>query len=181
MAKRINWDNVNKVNKGLSHGFGCVSDELPAIGSYADMRRYCENQGVNVFSDDAFENRLPKPRGKDEPSGPKIIVKKCSSSSFKAKGDSSNFPCSSKKYIKPLTKICNNSLRIKQLEGELVRLVKFISLVNVKKSGSSSCQNLLEKIYCNLEELIKLDPEKAKSPLNPELQKAYDKLRTVVS
>lgn len=180
MAKRINWDSVNKVNKGVLQGFGCIADELPAIGSYADIRRYCHVQGVNVHSDDDFENRLPRPKGKNEPSGPKIIVIKGKLHSSKAKGDPSNHLDNRRKNVRSLAKTYNNVPKIKLLEEELILLVKLISLVNVKKSGKGSCQNLLKQIYRTLEELIKLDPLKAKSPLSLELQKAYDKLRTVV-
>lgn len=221
MAKRNNWENVNKKNKCLSHGSCDISDELPVVGTYADMRRYCESRGVNTLLDDSFEYRFPMPKGKDEPHGPKIIVRKFDAvirrqsdnqgvvntssdieyslqkskdkpwaqrnigrkaglSTLTAMGDS-GIQSNSKKTLGSPAKPYNPTPRIKQLEEELVRLVNFVSLVNVKKSSSGSCKKLLEEIYSILRELIKLDPVKAKSPLNPELQKAYDKLRTVVS
>ena len=46
------------------------SDELPPVGSSADRRA--------DFSDEDFTRRYPKPKGKNDPRGPKIIIRKAS-------------------------------------------------------------------------------------------------------
>ncbi len=152
------------MNKGKTQGTGPLSDNLPSVGSYFAMRRFCLDRGVKTFSYDEFEDRLPKPKGKNEPRGAKIIVRKGSESKKSAQA-------------LPIDEISE----VEQLEKELLKLVNSISLVEVKttKSGKSNYQDLVEQIFHKLEELIKTNPVKAKSPLNSKLQKAYDKLRSV--
>jgi hypothetical protein len=51
------------------------SDELPPVGSSADIRRCNANRKVD-FSDEDFTKRYPRPKGKNDPCGPKIIIRK---------------------------------------------------------------------------------------------------------
>ena len=53
------------------------SDELPPVGSSADRRRCTTNRKAD-FSDEDFTRRYPKPKGKNDPRGPKIIIRKAS-------------------------------------------------------------------------------------------------------
>lgn len=152
------------MNKGKPQGTGPLSDNLPSVGSYFAMRRYCLDRGVKTFSYDEFEDRLPRPKGKNEPRGAKIIVRK------------GNEP---KKSAQVLPK--DDISQVEQLENELISLLKSLEYGETRtiRSGKSSYQDLLEQIYHKIEELIKTDPVKAKSPLNSKLQKAYDKLRSL--
>ena len=68
-------ENADKVNnkKGSARYFS--SDELPPAGSSADIRRCNANRKADP-SDDEFMKRYPRPKGKNDPRGPKIIVRK---------------------------------------------------------------------------------------------------------
>ncbi|MBU1137542.1 MAG: hypothetical protein KKD01_15305 [Proteobacteria bacterium] len=153
------------MNKGKTQGTGPLADNLPSVGSYYAMRRYCLDRGVKTFSYDEFEDRLPKPKGKNEPRGAKVIVRKGSA------------------LTKSSQALPEEVLsEVEQLEKQLLKLLGSINLAkaNTTKSGKSSYQDLLAQLYHKLEELIKIDPAKAKSPLNSELQRAYERLRTLV-
>lgn len=174
------------MNKGKPKGTGSLSDNLPEVGSYFAMRRYCLDKGVKTFSYDEFEDRLPRPKGKNEPRGAKIIVRK-GSEVKKKESEHAKVPRSSeeildkgRKSTQPVSKDENS--QVGQLERELLKLLNAMSLAKEKttKSGISSYQDLLVQIFHKLEELIKIDPAKAKSPLTSELQKAYERLRTSV-
>ena len=185
MAKGINWDKANKVSKKNTQGIGFVSDELPVAGSYADRRRYQEIKGDELS--------IPNPLGPSATRGPKIIVvkggrlnrkrnkpqKKQTSSKAKTLSQSND-----SNSIKAKTSMSSLSItdqtRVKQIEIELIQKAKFINFINLEKSGKKSCQKLLREILGKLQELIGIDPTRVDTPLSPELEKAYAKLRSVV-
>ncbi|MBU0943815.1 MAG: hypothetical protein KJ804_13130 [Proteobacteria bacterium] len=158
------------MNKGKSQGTGRVADKLPTIGSYFAIRRYCLNKGVKAFSYDEFEDRLPRPKKKSEPRGAKIIIRKNTTlkkNSLEGGNDKN-------------TSTQEDFSEVKALEKELVKLVRSLSLIGAEKSGESKYQDLLAQIYYKVEDLIKIDPKKAKSPLSGEMEKAYETLCSVV-
>lgn len=139
---------------------------------------------MKSFSYDEFDDRLPRPKRKNEPGGPKIVVRKGAilrkkqAEEAKVLSSPEDSPDKSNKSAQLLAR--EDFSNVEQLEKQLVQLLRSISRVAVKKSGKNNYQDLLKQIYHKLEELIKIDPSKAKSPLSTELQKAYDKLRAVV-
>jgi hypothetical protein len=170
LVKQSHMDSGNKMNKGKSPGTGRVVDKLPITGSYFAIRRYCLNKGVKAFTYDEFEDRLPRPKKKTEPRGATIIIRK--SSDLKK-----NPPEES--HEKRNTSTQEDCSEVKALEKELIQLVRSLSFIGAEKSGKKKYQDLLAQIYYKVEELIKIDPAKAKSPLSDEMQETYTMLCAV--
>jgi hypothetical protein len=70
-----NLENVDKVNNKTGSTKDISADELPPAGSSADIRR-CNTNRKADYSDEDFTKRYPRPKGKNDPRGPKIIVRK---------------------------------------------------------------------------------------------------------
>jgi hypothetical protein len=51
------------------------SDELPPVGSSEDRKSFTP-KGKADFTDEDFTKRYPRPKGKNDPRGPKIIIRK---------------------------------------------------------------------------------------------------------
>jgi hypothetical protein len=47
MTKRIDWDQVSRLQKGQRHGIETAYDELPPVGSWADQQRVATRKKPN--------------------------------------------------------------------------------------------------------------------------------------
>ncbi len=171
-------------NKKISQGKRPLVEEFPLAGSYYAIQKFCMKKGVAPYAYDEFEDRLPRPKKKNEPRGARIIVRKGAALNKtrveepKSPEGLQDSPGQGKDH--ETSELREEFSRVKELESQLLKLMKTISLVKVKKSGKNTDRDLLEQIYHKAGELIRHDPSHVKSPLSSELQAAYDKLRTIL-
>jgi len=184
MIKRKDMGSTDwqKKENPLKNGRG--SGKSSSVASYISMRRYCLDRSVKAFWYDEFDDILPSPKSNDEPRGPKIIIRKGGVSGGKQSEEAEvtgklKGGADSVNDSRPPIKEVDLS-EVKRLEKQLVQLIGFMCLDRATKRGKNSRQDWLKQIYYKIEELIKIDPLKAKAPLSIELQEAYDKLKNVV-
>lgn len=180
MAKRINWDSVNRKRRAQRYGSEYAYDELPPVGSYADQARYGSARSEG-YSSGRLSGKKSVPAGKKPVSVPSPPIQGLSKGSGPKTGIHFSLPKPGLKYslksqqsqtmgsattkkqqkVKPSP---SPEKRMKNLRKSLSELIAVPDMPRWKDRGNEYQKCVLKQISSTLNSLLKQEPLATNEP-----------------